>query len=379
MHVLFDASSLMKNISGVGVYALNLVANFLKAPSDVSFHFFLNALKGRSPECFQQAPPLTRITRRRLPGKVLLEVWKRWNWPKIEDLAREAQADIFHSPNFLYQPTRIKRIITTIHDVAFLKAPTYGSRYAGQFHRQTLMRNLAAAASIITVSQSVKRDIINLCKVEPGKITVIPNGVDPRFEPARDPDSIRKQLGLQGYPSDFILSVGTLEPRKNFPSLVHAFASITKKLPDWKLLIAGQYAEDRDRIKQTISDCGLGGKVILTGYIEMAFLIRLVQAARLAVFPSWDEGFGIPPLEAIACGVPVVASDIPVHREILQDAVFYSDAVTPNSLSETIMMALEDSAMKEIRRQKGLELVHRFSWAESARLHLELYRKSYSA
>jgi len=143
--------------------------------SENYFTLFMNALKGKTPQITLEDN--FKVVRRHIPGKMLLEIWRRFRWPLIETLANSRNADIFHSPNFFYQATQCKRIVVTIHDLAFLKETNYGSRYSGKYHRETLLKRLSDITKIIVVSNTVKHDVLELCKVPEEKIEVIHHGL----------------------------------------------------------------------------------------------------------------------------------------------------------------------------------------------------------
>jgi glycosyltransferase involved in cell wall biosynthesis len=375
VHILIDTSCLMKELTGIGVYTRNLLQALIPLDTAVDYTLFMNALKGPTPEGSLLSNQNVHVIRRHIPGKLLLELWTHCTWPKIEKLTGKGRFDLFHSPNFLYQPSNTKRVVTTVHDLAFVKKQTYGSRYSGKFHRETLERNLHRADKIIVVTHAVKRDLNTLYSISQEKIRVIHHGLDPRFRQSDDLAETKVLLKRAGYPEHYILSVGTIEPRKNFPILIKAFSSLVKLRPELHLVIAGRYAENLKEIERTIRRLHLEDKVIMPGYIGMEVLIGLYKAADLAVFPSWEEGFGFPPLEAAACGVPVIASDIPAHREVLGDAVEYFKPHEDLELKNRLVQLIENEELKEELRLKGLKKAELYSWAEAARQHLDVYRE----
>ncbi|MBN1296573.1 glycosyltransferase family 4 protein [bacterium] len=370
MNVLFDASCLMKELTGVGVYVRDLLDRMIPMDETIRYTIFMNAMKGETPRFPWTQSPNVTIVRRRIPGKLLLESWRRNGPPSIETLAG-CSPDLFHSPNFLYQRTGVIPVIATIHDLAFLKRPQYGDRYAGRYHRETLTRNLHRANRCVVVSHAVEQDLQQHCGVNPDRISVIHHGLNPLFSPTVRPQAMRY---TQRFPRRFLLTVGSVEPRKNMPLLVKAFGRIVPDHPDLYLVIAGRAADGLIDLENAVREAGVSSRVQLTGYIDLDHLIALNQHALAAVFPSWDEGFGFPPLEALACGTPVLASDIPVHREILDDAAWFFQADSVDALEELLRHKLAQPDSLVEKRQVGWDRARFFSWENAARKHIALYR-----
>lgn len=366
----------MKELTGVGVYTQHFLTELLAIDHDNHYHLFFNALKGDVPLITRSLRPNATFTRRRIPGKLLLEIWRRWQRPTIEELARSNQVDVFHSPNFLYQPSRCRNIVSTVHDIAFLKSGQYGSRYAGKYHRVLLLQHLERARSIIACSNSVKSDLVNMLSISEERISVIHHGIDPQFLEPRDLSATRARLKRAGYPDRYIVSVGTLEPRKNYPLLLEGFSRIAPEFPDLKLVIVGRHADGLVSVSRQIRDLHLDDRVMLPGYVTGDLLPDLYRGACVSVFSSWDEGFGIPPLESIACGTPVVVSDIPVFHETLGDAALYFSLTDLDSLELWLKKVMTDSHFMSLRREIGLKHVERYSWKEAAQKHQRVYENA---
>ncbi len=373
MELLFDASCLMKDLTGVGVYVRDLLREMIPMDPSIRYTIFLNALKGPLPRVSWGTAPNVTLVRRRIPGRALLEIWRRGLPPSIERLAG-CRPEVFHSPNFFYQKSRIARTVTTIHDLAFLKRTTYGDRYAGKYHRETLMKNLNRVDHCIVVSESVRDDLMQLCEVPERKISVIHHGMIPDFTPDDNPAQTRRILDSEQIPQQYLLTVGTVEPRKNMALLVRAFKKISGIWPDLHLVIAGKPSSGLLQVENAIEETGLGTKVHVCGYVELDTLISLYRGAIAAVFPSWDEGFGFPPLEAAGCGIPVLVSDIPVHREILADAAVYFQPDSLESLEQSMSNCLVPEFPRSERVASGIRRAAIYSWKTAARRHIDVYR-----
>lgn len=374
MEILIDASSLMKELTGVGTYLYHLLNNMIVMDNSVQYTLFLNAFKGQTPRFIWENAENVRIVRKHIPGKILLELWRRGLPPTIETLA-DSSPSIFHSPNFFYQKSRASHVVATLHDLAFLKRTKYGGRYSGDYHRETLLRNIEKIDYCIVPCEAVKEDLITLLKIPEASISVIQHGINPVFSSACQSNNPNESVRQNQFPDRYILTVGTIEPRKNFPLLVQAFQKVALFEPDLHLIIAGKSADGLNDLLQAIEDVSLGDRIHLVGYVTLDVLVELYRKAVLAVFPSWDEGFGFPPLEALACGASVLASAIPVHQEILGDAALYFEPDSINDLEDLLIHALqkpESFVMKKMEAQRQIRL---YSWEQAAAKHLEVYRK----
>lgn len=374
MKVLIDAGSLMKDLTGIGVYVKNLLTEMIPLDKSIHYYVFLNAFKGKTPNYeWQQAPNVT-IIRKRIPGKMLLEIWRRNLPPTIESLAR-CQPDVFHSPNFFYHNTVSDKIVATVHDLAFLKRTDYGDRYSGAFHRELLKKKLKKISHFIVVSKTVQADLQAYFQIPEESITVIHHGVKPLKLSSDACGQLSDTNLICPVPEKYVLFVGTIEPRKNIPLLIRAFKQVTTHVQDIHLVIAGKPAEGLQCVTDAIGETRLHTKVHLTGYVQDNVLASLYTNAMLAVFPSWDEGFGFPPLEAMMYRTPVVASDIPVHREILQDNALFFRPNSADSLSKVLTDALKNLRKIAMKVDGASEYAKSYNWKNSAEKHLEVYRK----
>ncbi len=374
MHVLIDASSLLKELTGIGVYTYHLLEEIASMDPSVSFTVFLNALKNPTPYHPAFSSQSINVVRRRFPGKLLLELWRRFPWPTIDSLAHVTDVDVFHSPNYFYQPSCARHVVATVHDLAFFKRADYGARYSGQYHRQMLPKTLSKASKIIAISNAGKKDIKDYFNIPDEKIEVIHLGLSKEFLTPGPTEENKRVLMAKGFPEKYLLSVGTIEPRKNFPVLIEAFAELRKQMPDLHLVLAGRFAEDIQNLRRIITEFNLTSHVHFTGYVDLNVLVKLYSCAMISIFPSWDEGFGLSPLEAIAAGSNVIASDIAAHREVLGDTCYFFTPTDPFQLALLIRKLIASADIRERQRRAGSERVKSFTWRETARKHLEIYR-----
>jgi glycosyltransferase involved in cell wall biosynthesis len=232
-----------------------------------------------------------------------------------------------------------------------------------------------SSSMIITATHSIKREICEHLGVRPETVAVIPDAPRSIFRPlpsARTAEA-RRRLGVE---DEFILTVGTLEPRKNLPALVRAFAEVTRRRAASRspqLVIAGREGWLADELYASIKEAGVGERLLLTGYVSDDDLCALYSSCRLCVYPSFYEGFGLPPLEAMACGAPVITSNTDAIMETVGDAARLVSPTDVRQLADAIMELLDDAAERRRLSNAGLERAAAFSWEESARLTLSVY------
>lgn len=302
-------------------------------------------------------------------------VWNFWTLPKH---LRKYPVDVYHTQYIVpfFVSRRIK-IVTHIHDVSFAVYPQY-IRFRDRFFLSLLIpRSLRRSDKIIAVSEFTKQEIVKHYGIREEKVAVVFNAISDDFMLSDDPSvdrraSIRQRYGL---PEKFILYVGTLQPRKNLPALIRAFASVKDRLPDTALVIVGNrsgYHYDTN-IDATIEEAGVQERVIFPGFISQEDLPVVMRMASVFVFPSLYEGFGLPVLEAMSQRVPVLASDIPPLREVGADGALFVDTGDLAEFSEILYTISTVAGVREECARVGIERVNLFSWRESARRLREVY------
>ena len=276
--------------------------------------------------------------------------------------------DLFYSPDFVLPPTRRStRALLTVHDLSFLHYPEHFVPKLVQYLTRVVTRSVARADRVLADSEATRADLIAHLGTEPEKVEVLYSGVDPRFCPQPEPgeaERIRARYGIGSRP--YVLSVGTVQPRKNYVRLIQAFAQLqTCKLANLQLLIAGGKGwlyEDILAEAEKHSD-----RVRVLGFVEDGDLPALYRGASLFAFPSLYEGFGLPVLEAMACGVPVVCSDVSSLPEVAGDAALLVNPLDANDLAEAMACALEEADLRQGMIARGLAQAARFSWERAAR------------
>jgi len=303
----------------------------------------------------------------------MIILWHRLRLPLWVEIFTGA-VEIFHSPDFVLPPVRAARTILTVHDLSFLRLPHCSEPHLRAYLIKAVPRSARRAHLILADSENTRRDVVDLLGIPSARVKVLYAGVDRRFRPVERTEEVRSGYRL---PERFILSVGTLEPRKNYEGLIEAFALLKEELPgagSIKLVIVGQKGWLYGGIFTRVKELGLEEEVFFPGYVADEDLPALYSAAELFVYPSLYEGFGLPPLEAMACGTPVVASDAPCLPEVLGDAALFAPSGDPQALASAMEKALSDLDLRMRLRERGFKRAEHFTWEKSARRLLGIYK-----
>jgi glycosyltransferase involved in cell wall biosynthesis len=294
--------------------------------------------------------------------------WKfPWELLVLPRLARQLHLDLLHCPNYSRPLYCSVPVVSTIHDLAgFTPQPTVG--FAKLAFSRMMTRHAISHACVTTVdSTAIRQEVLSRFSAEPAKVVTIPlaHGLTPSLE--------HRQADAD---SPFLFYVGTLEERKNLVPLVEAYTRLRSAgAIRQRLVLAGQPGYGWETLRTTIDNSPYKADIELPGYVSREEVLRLYRAASLFVYPSLYEGFGIPVLEAMACGTPVVCSGIDVLREVGAEAAAFFDPRNPQEIAATIREVLESPARQAIMQQKGLERARLFSWTECARRYCDLYRQ----
>lgn len=302
-------------------------------------------------------------------------IWNAWTLPRF---LRTHRVDIYHTqyivPFFLPQALRI---VTHIHDVSFCAMPQYVGLRDRLFLRLLIPRGLRRANAIIAPSHFTAKEIMRFYPETRGKVHVVRNALSESFlvsaQSAKYGDAVVRKYNL---PEKYIFTLGTMQPRKNIPALIAAYALVCKKLPDVSLVISGPRGHHFDAVidEEVRRHPHVRTRIIFTGYIAPRDLPFVYRRAHLFVFPSLYEGFGIPLLEAMSQGVPVLANDILPFREVAGDAAAYCDVRALDHFAESIYTMCIDRDLRSQSVGNAPARVSSFSWEKSARELLAVYR-----
>jgi glycosyltransferase involved in cell wall biosynthesis len=361
-----DFRPALSRATGVGRYFQGLVSGLERVDSESTYVLFSSSLKERPRR--EKRPPNFQLVDRRVPVRALNLLWHRFGAPSFETLVGRS-VDVVHSPTPLLVPSRHARSIVTIHDLFFLDRPAATRAEIRRDYAALAREHAKRADAILAVSETTARDAAERLEVAEDRITVIHAGVDECFRDGRaatDPEPPR---------SPYLFTVATQEPRKNLPRVIEAIAILVRRGWDGRLLIAGGPGLDTPEIDERIERFQLRAKVEKLGYVDAGQLPSLYRGARAVVQVSLWEGFGLPVLEAMASGAPVVASDIPVHREVAGEAALFVPCSDPEAIAGGIEKLWSDDAVRSRLVTAGRERAARFSWEGSARKAIDLYRR----
>jgi glycosyltransferase involved in cell wall biosynthesis len=294
---------------------------------------------------------------------------------EISWLARRHKLELVHDPTGCMPLllTRARRVVT-LHDVFPYTNPKTSTRLDWLIYHVWLPQAAQYVDAIITVSAASRFDILRFMHVKEDKVMVIPEAANARYRPM-DPDDFQPVLGRYGITSPYILYVGSLEKRKNLPRLLEAYARLRQTLPEWNMVIVGARKWKAAPIFDTVQRLNLEPYVCFTGYVEEEDLPALYNGAGLFAFPSLYEGFGLPVLEAMACGTPVITSNISSLPEVSGDAALLVDPTDVEGITAAMQRALSEPGLAAAMRQRGLERASQFTWERTARETLAVYEQ----
>jgi len=387
MELLINTESLQPPRTGIGTYTAALLEAYSRAGVPERIHSY----SGRR---IRQWPTSARPLRRDGSGRpalrgrlkpMLYRIASVWDWPyfawrKLDGHAFSKQARgletraVYHEPNFILKPFAGPSVVT-VHDLSHLRFPDYhpGARVA--FLERHLGSSLERAWHVITVSELVRRELVETFALDPSRVSSIPLGVSEAFRPAdaETLDSLESKFGLT--PGGYVLCIATREPRKNLVTLFQAFELLPAPLRErYPLVLCGARGWHADEIDAHAARLSRRGWLRQLDYVPESALPALYSGAAVFAFPSVYEGFGLPALEAMACGTAVVVGHGTAMAEFAGDSAVTCQAADPESLSEQIRCLLEDRQARREYIGRAIERARRFSWRRCADAHLEIYR-----
>jgi glycosyltransferase involved in cell wall biosynthesis len=358
--------------TGIGHYTLELLRRLpVVDPGSTYVAWYLNfrglMRHGRHP--FGRDLPRNLIERSTpFPAQLFERLSERFDRPRVERFVR---FDLLFAPNFVPPPTRTRRVVLTVHDLAFQLHPETAPQ-STRWWLARLDRALRHASKVIAVSDVTRRDLIELYGVAEDRVAVVPHGVDHelfRPPPPDEVEKVRRRFGIEG---PYLLSLGGIEPRKNLPRVVEAFSRLPSDLHATLVLVGGSAEwnpEGQDLLRSALAAVaeGIRRRVILTGYVGEREKVALLGGAEALLYPSLYEGFGLPVLEAMACGTPVLTSNVSALPEVAGEAAWLVDPTDVEAIAHGTERLLRDDQLRERLTSAGTTRAAGFDWNETAR------------
>lgn len=371
MRVAVDATAIPRQRAGAGTYTYWLVDALARSGAVKELTVF--AKPGTLDGNAALAAPGVTICWVRLGSRLQRMLWEQTALPLQ---LRRRRLELLHSPHHTtpLAPLPCRRVVT-VHDVTFFVLPHRYPWLRRCYFRAVTRQAALRADAVITVSDSSKADIHRVLGLPEGRVHAIPLAAAPTFTPERDPGALEALRRRYGLPPRYVLSVGTLEPGKNRDALLRAFARLRDAGLDHALVVAGPRGWRQEGLDDTVKELSLRDRVLVLGYVPEEDLPDLYRGAELFAFPSLHEGFGLPALEALACGTPVVASNGSAMPEVLDGAALLVDPRDVGALAQAMVRVLTDADLAADLRARGPERARLFSWERTARETLAVYRQ----
>lgn len=370
MRIAIDATVATKQLGGISEYARSLLVG-LSQLSDQPEYYLLRF--GRNQAALRELPPLPKNFHDihvRLPQRLVDASWHLFGAPKINRWLPDC--DLFFMPHFLLPAGEFPRLVVAVHDVLFLDhAEWFLPQDVARFTRR-LQAAVRRADHIVTASEASKDSLIRHRLAPAHRITAIPLGVDLLPAPDEASRSVRAKYQL---PEHYLLYIGTLEPRKNILRQLESYAQLRQAGLDQPFVLAGRRGWLGQELEETIRRFDLGSSVIFTGDFPREDKAGLLSGASVFLFPSLAEGFGIPPLEAMAAGVPVVTSNVSSLPEVVGDAALQVDPRDTAAIASAIQSILDDPKLAAHLRRAGQQRARRFSWRQTAAATADIFKK----
>lgn len=373
MRIGFDATSLTHRRSGIGRYSAELLAALTRVEPDDEYVLLANRRSGTDGalDVIGKGTGRARVSRLRGPGLPTRIGWMQTFLPV--ELAATA-VDVCHFTNYHAPLLARGPMVVTFHDLSLLLAPTGHPPRRVATMRPLLRRVARRADAVITPSDSVRTDVIRLLGLDPARVNAIPEAAAPMFRPVTDQAELERVAAAYGVEAGFLLFVGTVEPRKNLLRLADAYSRMRHDGCTRPLLLVGQLGWSFDALLARIEEPDLRGVVRMLGYVPDSDLPALYSLCGAFVYPSLMEGFGLPIVEAMACGAPTVTSDRGAMREVAGDAALLVDPTDVLALASALSCAMTDEPTRARLRAAGPARAASFTWEAAAHRTAAVYR-----
>ncbi len=372
--VAIDYTPAYEQGGGIGRYVRELVTALAVQDQQTQYNLFV---AGAAPQTAVTAVGSNFVWRpTRLSPRWLARIWHRAFLPLPVEMF-VGLVGLYHATDFVLPPTLPRtRTLLTVHDLSYVRVPETASPKLKSYLDRVVPASARRADFIVADSQATKSDLVELYSIPDAKVEVLLSGVDSRFCRVETPEVLmttRRQYKIGARP--YIFSIGTVQPRKNYGRLIQAVAHLRTAGYDIDLVIAGGRGWLEDPIYETLHTTKMEEHVHFIGFADEADLPALYSAAYLCAFPSLYEGFGLPILESMACGTPVITSNLSSLPEVAGDAAITIDPYNLDAITDGIRRLLDDSALHQAYVQKGYERAKQFTWEKSARHLRQIYSK----
>jgi glycosyltransferase involved in cell wall biosynthesis len=370
MRIGIDATALPPQPVGAGNYIIQLIRALASLNVNDEFVIFAHQ-KGHALINLSQEDSFEWIILEdRNPGSRL--IWEQTLFPQ---LVKKSGVNLLHSLHYT-RPMKLPcASVVTFHDMTFFLYPELHTRAKRLFFPLAIRASARRADALIAVSESTRQDVIRVLGISPEKIITIQSGVDPAFRPINDTVAKGKIAEKYDLPERFILYVGLIEPRKNLPMLISAFKRFIDSGKDYKLVLVGSYGWMYEKLLKQINNLDLEGMIYFTGYVSQEDLPLVYNLSSLFVYPTIYEGFGLPVLEAMACGVPVITTDVSSLPEIVGEAGMLVPVNDVEALYGAMIAVLGDEDLRRKMINKGMQRAAKFTWEQTAKLTFQVYQQ----
>ncbi|HKY32180.1 MAG TPA: glycosyltransferase family 1 protein [Candidatus Polarisedimenticolia bacterium] len=365
-----DARPMAGQPTGVGRYVANLAREMARIDPGVRLRLY-----APSPPA-EPAPPGTRLEILALPGGPFggLDNAFVWNHARLPIHLAMRRVDLYHGTFYTLPAICPCPAVVTLHDITFELHPEWFTPRARLALGGFAASSARKARHVLTVSERSRKDIIERYGLPDARVTSAPLAPDPRLRRVEDPARIAAVRDRHGAGEEYVLHVGSITPRRNIDRLLDAFAVVRRRAPHLRLLLAGRVEPPSPPLEPAIQRRGLAGAVLAAGYVPPEDLPALYSGAAAVACPSLYEGFGLPVLEAMACGTPVLASSTSCFPEVAGDAALLVDPLDTEAIAAGLWTVVADPSARSLLVERGLRRASEFTWERTARRTLEVYR-----
>ena len=366
MKIVIDAIPLLSPLTGVGNYTFNLIREFQRLRPDFEYTFYYG-YSSKKLKYYPRDNKLFYYTKELAKKIPLLSSYVR-NVKNALVFFHRDKYDLYFEPNFIPLEITAKKTVVTVYDFSFQHHPEWHPKERAKDFSKNFLKRIKKADCVVTLSKYVEQEALDLLKIRDCKIVTIYPGFNDIFKPNE-----HGEIG-SGVSAKYILFVGSIEPRKNLVKLLQAYLLLPQYIrEDFKLLLVGFKGWENDEVIELLDK--LKGAVNYLGFVNNEELAELYRKASCFVYPSFYEGFGLPPLEAMACGCPVVVSNVSSLPEVCGDAAYYVDPTDAESIAGGIEKVLGDEELRQNMIERGFERAKLFSWEKAAKEHLKVFEE----